>query len=435
VTVPAALAGRHPVQGSFRAGLDPTIPDVGRSPDRNGCPAGWPAVRPAARIEIAVDSPTLAAASNRSPLNAGGFRRILVGFDGTNRAFDALALAQCLLDPDDGLLILGRVESQRAFKWPRRRAAAAAAQGRVAARAQIAAGVAAIECVRSARSVARGLTELAEAQRADLVVIGSRAAAPSGRTSPGRTGLRLLQGVHCAVSIAPAGWRDTGRFRHIGVAYDGSPDADAALASGYGLAVCHGAAMSLFYVNVAGVGSLTGLSDRELDQALQRSRLEAHERLDAAADAAPPGVNPRTVLLHGDPAREIATAADGIIDILLTGSRGHGAMQRALTGSVSQALVLASTTYPVVVIRHADDASPERQRSVREREAEPHDRQRDQEHERLDRVSAGTAAVPDDQSGDGHDQPELDLKRRGVPARVAERERAAGGDQHGKGGQ
>ena len=301
-------------------------------------------------------TPTLASEPDISPLDAGGFRRIVVGLDGSARAADALALAQALRDPGDGTLVLAHIKTPASFRLARRRATTGFACGFGDARMQLDGRVAATECVRPARSVPRGLADVAAERLADLVVLGSQDAAPRGRTSASRTALRLLQEAGCAISIAPAGWRDSGRFRHIGIAYDGSSGADAALAAGYRLATRDGAAVSLYYVNVAvtGATTLSGLSEREVDLAQQRTRLRAHERLDAAADAAPNGVNPRTVLLHGDPAREITTAADGIIDILLTGSRGLGPMQRALTGSVSEALLLASTTYPIVAVGRAD---------------------------------------------------------------------------------
>src|SRR5215213_5658328 len=54
----------------------------------------------------------------------------------------------------------------------------------------------------------------------------------------------------------------------------------------------------------------------EVDQYAQAQRVRAQEQLDDAADEAPPGVNPRTVLLRGDPAAEIARASDGIVDLL-----------------------------------------------------------------------------------------------------------------------
>jgi hypothetical protein len=101
--------------------------------------------------------------------------------------------------------------------------------------------------------------------------------------------------------LAPAGPRDAGAFRHLGIAYDGSAEAAAALASGYALAVRDRAAVSIFYAITARGLAWTGQDPDEMERGLRAERLRAHELLDAAADAAPAGVNPRTVLLFGDP--------------------------------------------------------------------------------------------------------------------------------------
>lgn len=55
---------------------------------------------------------------------------------------------------------------------------------------------------------------------------------------------RLLHGAPCAVAVAPAGAREAGSFRHVGIAYDGTPEARAALAAGYALAAGDHAAVS-----------------------------------------------------------------------------------------------------------------------------------------------------------------------------------------------
>jgi nucleotide-binding universal stress UspA family protein len=60
-------------------------------------------------------------------------------------------------------------------------------------------------------------------------------------------------------------------------------------------------------------------------------------------------VNPRTLLLRGPPGGVIAGACDGIVDLLVSGSRGYGPMQRALLGSVSEALA-DGATQPVLVL-------------------------------------------------------------------------------------
>ena len=71
--------------------------------------------------------------------------------------------------------------------------------------------------------------------------------------------------------------------------------------------------------------------------------------LDEAADAAPPGVNPRTLLLRGHPGRVIADACNGLVDLLVTGSRGYGPVQRALMGSVAETL-MDGAGHPVLVV-------------------------------------------------------------------------------------
>jgi nucleotide-binding universal stress UspA family protein len=214
-----------------------------------------------------------------------------------------------------------------------------------------------VECA-DAASAPRGLTELAGERGADLVVIGSRRGTPDGRTGAGRTALRLLQGAPCAVAVAAAGVRDDWPFRHVGVAYDGSPEACAALAAAYEIAQRDHAAATLYRVLATGhPATIGGIPVAEVEAFEQRERLRAQEQLDAAADAAPEGVNPRTVLLHGDPAREIASAADGVIDLLVIGSRGYGPFQRALAGSVSEGLLLHATQPVIVTPRGAAAAA------------------------------------------------------------------------------
>jgi hypothetical protein len=48
----------------------------------------------------------------------------------------------------------------------------------------------------------------------------------------------------------------------------------------------------------------------------------------------------------------IADACDGVIDLLVTGSRAYGPLQRALLGSVSEELI-ARARHPVLVVPRA----------------------------------------------------------------------------------
>jgi nucleotide-binding universal stress UspA family protein len=270
------------------------------------------------------------------------FHHVIVAFDGSERSSDALALAQRLTDAAGVLTLACVVPGSRWHVGPQVHRPDAPVPDELAdmfatARTTIPAGIRVRERAPVAASPARGLTELAEAEGADLIVIGSSRHGDVGHVRLERTAGRLLQGAPCAVAIAPAGLRESDEFRHVGIAYDDSPEARAALAVAYDVASRCGAAVTL-YCSVSLV---------DADQMAARRRAETS--LDEAADSAPEGVNPRTVLLQGSAGVVIANACDGVVDLLVTGSRGYGPLQRALAGSVSEGLT-EGATHPVVVV-------------------------------------------------------------------------------------
>jgi nucleotide-binding universal stress UspA family protein len=74
---------------------------------------------------------------------------------------------------------------------------------------------------------------------------------------------------------------------------------------------------------------------------------------DAEALASERGIWSRTVLLQGDAARRIVAHADEIgADLIVVGSRGHGAVASVLLGSVSRG-VLDKARRPVLIVREA----------------------------------------------------------------------------------
>ena len=87
-------------------------------------------------------------------------------------------------------------------------------------------------------STAHALHDLAAAGHAELIVVGSSHTGRLGRVAPGSTGERLLHGAPCAVAIVPDGYaaRPERPIRRIGVAYDGSDEATAAVATAVALA-------------------------------------------------------------------------------------------------------------------------------------------------------------------------------------------------------
>ena len=155
-------------------------------------------------------------------------------------------------------------------------------------------------------SAARVLTEVAEAEQADLIVVGSSRRSELGRLLPGTTAERLLHDAPCPVAVAPRGYSG-GDIRRIGVAYDGSPEADAALRAAESLAV-----------------ELLRCPDRLLRRRAASPSRAATERarrlLHGVVDTALPGIRPAWLLLHGVPAAEIAGRAYGVVDLLFVGS-------------------------------------------------------------------------------------------------------------------
>ncbi len=139
-------------------------------------------------------------------------------------------------------------------------------------------------------------------------------------------------------------------MNRILIATDGSPSAGEAVELGLQLASEQDA--EAIFVHVAPSFDVVPV------HAFGMSGVTAHELttvdrapLDAATDLAErKGVRARTELLSGDAADEIVALADSIdSDLIVIGSRGHGAVASALLGSVSRG-VLHEARRPVLVV-------------------------------------------------------------------------------------
>lgn len=251
---------------------------------------------------------------------------ILVGFDGTKEAFDAIALARLLRDATGARLVLARVFPRAPWHTDEKRGEeeallieleeAAAAEGATA------------EPV-AARSAARGLHELAESLHAAAVVLGSSHRGIAGMVLAGPTAERLLHGAPCAVAVAPRGTAadEDPALRVIAVGYDGSPEADIALHQAIDLAVRARATMRIFTV-VPEAGAV--------------GAKYYSERLDEAQRAAPAEVRAAVELLHDDPVSALLSEGEKGVDLMVLGSRGFGPLGSVLLGGVSTALVRAA---------------------------------------------------------------------------------------------
>jgi nucleotide-binding universal stress UspA family protein len=142
------------------------------------------------------------------------------------------------------------------------------------------------------------------------------------------------------------------------IATDGSDSAHEALEFGLDLAAEQDArafvvhvAPSVDVMPYANFGYVAPSVPHEFNEHDRESLQEAAEL------AAENGVDVETVLLKGRPADEIVTYADTIdADLIVVGSRGHGAIASALIGSVSRG-VLHESRRPILIVSGAHVAA------------------------------------------------------------------------------
>lgn len=274
---------------------------------------------------------------------------LIVGFDGSGEARDALVLAKQLAGIESA-------ELRVAFVQDADDAAAERRFSKLLSEARRELGTTSFTGDAVAdRDTARGLHDLAERLSAELIAVGSAHRGPVGRILLGSAGESLLHGAPCPVAVAPRGYADRERFGLglIGVAYDGSPEADVALEAAQDLAGKLDCGLQLIGVvpKVGAAGRVAGTGPGY--EAVLEEELTA--RLEAARKRLDPEIEASVVLEHGEPAD--ALALHGVeLDMLVIGSRGHGLALRTVLGSVS-AKVMRLAPCPVLVTPRTADAA------------------------------------------------------------------------------
>jgi nucleotide-binding universal stress UspA family protein len=267
---------------------------------------------------------------------------ILVGYDGSDESRDALALAKGLAAVSGSPLMLAWIEPVGPLDLPydtifepiQDRAEDALDEVARGLREQ---GLQVSWRVGLFGSAAQGIHELAEEEPAALIVVGSSHRGRVGRVLAGTVGRRLLHGSPCPVAVASRGLADAGEWRPavIGVAYDGSPEAHAALEHARYLARAAQATLK-----VIAVAELMSTAQEAIDPEVfrQASRKRARELLGEASHVLREEFTVVTQMAEGEPGRELLTISENL-DLLVLGSRGYGPLRRVLLGSVSSYLI------------------------------------------------------------------------------------------------
>jgi len=274
--------------------------------------------------------------------------RLLVGYDGSAGGRDALELARVLGSVEESSALIVAVMPYTplpiGFTELERDAAEQAEPLLGEARERLD-GLAVETRAFGGGSPAGVITGVAEADGADAIVLGSPHRGAVGRALLGSVAEGVLHGAPCAAVVAPRGYAGNGHgpFATIAVAYDGTPEAKAALSRARALAEESRAALRLLTV-VAPPVALPGAAGYAPVNPPDPDKVIA-EGVSAAGVAVP--VDGRR--LDGPPAQALAEACEDGVDLLVAGSRGYGPMTRLLLGSVSSRLV-AIAPCPVLVV-------------------------------------------------------------------------------------
>jgi nucleotide-binding universal stress UspA family protein len=283
------------------------------------------------------------------------FERVIVGVDEHTRGRDAVALAKRLV-ATNGALVLAHVVLGELSAVPgggfeaseRQRALELLGAARDEAKIDTE-----LLLTRSP-SPGRGLHELAELEHADLLVVGSTGRGLLGRVLIGDDTRDALNGAPCAVAIAPLGYAERqAPLSEIGVAYNGSPDSEHALAVARELAAETGARVSAFEaVSLPAYmfGGAAAPAAAPLGDVINASVDLARERIAALGDVEPHAA-------YGAVAEELALYGASV-DLLVIGSRGYGPIGRLVHGSVSRQLARTARCPLVVLTRASCPAHP-----------------------------------------------------------------------------
>jgi nucleotide-binding universal stress UspA family protein len=285
------------------------------------------------------------------------YTNVIVGVDGEQGGRDAAALA-ARLAPPGAQLSLVYVSTTPNAELDDQFADEDALAGVLQAELKLCGGDAHVARV-TALSIAAGLADAAQQRQADLIVLGASHRHGLSRLFAADHVISVIHQTPCAVAVAPGGFAQAPSIlTRIGVAYDGSPEGEVALAHAGLLATAHHSDLIACHAiephldpQGRDVSPLT-IDDPGIDP-----------------DPARPGpadIDGLQVQNIDGPPRKALVEFSGGVDLLVCGSRRNSPVRRIVLGSTSESLARHPHT-PLLVAPSSDSATVDRWRAQRQR--------------------------------------------------------------------
>jgi nucleotide-binding universal stress UspA family protein len=205
--------------------------------------------------------------------------------------------------------------------------------------------------VLASSSPARAVYELSTAPSTALVVVGSTTRGAIRRVLPGNIAHELLSGAAAPVAIAPHGYDEQDRrpLATVGVAFDGSSEAEQALVAARELARRAGATLRILTVVEPFAFGAVPVSTLEPGTSAARLVEEELRAVHETAVSESRGVvEVEGILGHGDPSDALLEQTQEL-DVLIAGSRGYGPLGAVLLGSTTRTLMHGAAC-PLIII-------------------------------------------------------------------------------------
>jgi nucleotide-binding universal stress UspA family protein len=288
------------------------------------------------------------------------FTTIVVGVDGQDGGWEALALAQRLAGPDGAILVVVCAYPELAVQhaglvWPRIRLPADAGEVLDGAGAHLCGDQRAEYVCAAGSTPGSVLQSIAVERSADVIVIGSSRRAVLGRVLGGDVVHQTLDHAPCPVAVAPHGLLDCAApLLDVGVAVDGTPESLAAVRWAGELTLEPFAIRTLELIHV----------DARADQGALGAHtpfghLDDKYRLEVFAALRLVGrLGSSVEVTWTDAAGAVGSALANLtsaLDLLVLGTHGRGPLGHLLHGGVARD-VADSARCPVVAVPHVQSA-------------------------------------------------------------------------------